>query len=104
MTSTTATATTATTTATEIATIFSPREAILHSADLLRKSITVKGTVVLADEALGRVDISHQGAKLIVRWNSKMEMPTVEQDIIITGVLKKEQRRTFLLANKFEDL
>lgn len=84
-------------------TIYTPREAILHSAQFLKKTISVQGTVVLADAELGRVDISHQGAKLIVRVNSSTSsMPQLQQQVVVTGVLRKEQRRTFLLADSVE--
>lgn len=80
--------------------VYSPREAILHSAELLKKAIVVQGTVVLVDEGMGRVDIAHQGAKLILRVPSNLIMPKTDQNIAVTGVLKKEQRRTFLMASK----
>ena len=85
------------------AVVYSPREAILHSAQFLKKTILVRGTVVLADERMGRVDIAYQGAKLILRLppNSvSSSMPQVDQEIVVTGVLRKEQRRTFLMASK----
>ena len=81
--------------------VYSPREAILHSAQFLKKTIVVRGTVVLADESMGRVDISHQGAKIILRLPSSIiSMPQVDQEIVATGVLRKEQRRTFLMVSK----
>jgi len=80
-------------------TIITPRDAILHIARLLNKEkISVKGTTVLVDEELGRVDISHSGAKLIVRMPAATTMPKMGTEIVVTGVIKKEQRRTFLLA------
>ena len=92
---------TATTQQTSSTPLYAPREAILHSAEFLKKTIAVKGTVVLADPELGRVDISHQGAKLIVHWNDK-EMPKLQQTIVVTGILRKEQRRTFLVAKEID--
>ncbi|CAB9505082.1 expressed unknown protein [Seminavis robusta] len=106
--------------------IYTPREAVLHSADFLKRRntvITVRGTAVLVDKELGRVDIAHNGAKLIVRLppeapagivivddgdhdakenisSSQEEEKIVKSGIIVdvTGTLRKEQRRTFLQA------
>ena len=81
--------------------VYTPREAILNSAQFFKKTISVQGTVVLSDESLGRVDITHQGAKLIVRLPPSLtSMPEVDRQIIVTRVLRKEQRRTFLMATK----
>ena len=93
------------------ANIITPREAILHSAKLLNQgNISVRGTVVLVDGELGRVDIAHGGAKLIIRvpstttngdMDARHNMPITGAEIVVKGVLKKEQRRTFLLASSF---
>ncbi|OEU10951.1 hypothetical protein FRACYDRAFT_271023 [Fragilariopsis cylindrus CCMP1102] len=55
--------------------ILSPRDVILHCAELLlvttksksRRLISVRGTVVYVEPSTKRVDIVYQGAKLIVR-------------------------------------
>jgi hypothetical protein len=111
--------------------IYTPREAILHSADFLQKRnhvVNVRGTVVLVDSERSRLDISHNGAKLIVRLMPLDELPqgivlvddndasddrghvcqeseTSTKDIIqkgtlinVRGMLRKEQRRTYMLA------
>lgn len=79
------------------------RQAILHSADLLKKEITTSGKVVVLDRELGRMDISDGGAKLIVR----IPKPIINTDnlsigdvVAVTGILKKEERRTFLEGNR----
>lgn len=99
--------------------VYAPREAILHSSDLLRTVIHVRGTAVLVDPERMRLDISHNGAKLIVRLppdlpegiflvddfgGTRADCVTAK-DIIkngtvvtVKGRLRKEQRRTFLEA------
>ena len=83
--------------------------AIFKSAELLNKELTIQGIVVLVDPALNRMDIAENGAKLIVRLlvvpsseQSEKEEPTssvtVGSTVTITGILRKEQRRTFLQA------
>jgi hypothetical protein len=65
--------------------IYTPREAILHSAAFLQKRnhvVNVRGTVVLVDIERSRVDISHNGAKLIVRLMPLDELP---QGIVLVG-------------------
>jgi hypothetical protein len=111
--------------------IYTPREAILHSAELLMKRnhvVNVRGTVVLMDSERNRMDIAHNGAKLIVRLMAVDELPQgivlvddndasgdrrcatkdfepsmndiIEKGTMITvkGTLRKEQRRTFMQA------
>ena len=93
-------------TMTTILTEQSIREAILHSATLLNTKISVRGTVVLMDSELGRMDVANDGAKLIVRLcmeNSKVANIQVGNEVTVTGVLRKEQRRTFLQANRVEN-
>lgn len=105
--------------------LMTPREAIFHSADLLlankKKSPTddggvhrnaagktlvrIQGHVALWDPELERLDMAHEGAKLIVRTAScpdkeataDLELGTT---VVVEGVLKKEQRRTFLEATQ----
>ena len=102
--------------------IYTPREAILHSAEFLPKRnhvIHVRGEVVLVDLERQRLDLAHQGAKLIVRLleyppgiilvddndadtsRRVSETSTVVQKgsiVTVKGTLRKEQRRTFLQA------
>ena len=90
--------------------------AIFKSAELLNKELTVQGTVVLVDPALNRMDIAENGAKLIVRLlvvpsseqSEKEEDPTssvvVGSTVTVTGILRKEQRRTFLQATSVVQL
>ena len=91
-----------TTTPTCSTAILTPREAILFSAKLLNKGeISVRGTTVVVDAELGRVDIALGGAKLIVRLPASAKFPEMGTEITVQGVLKKEQRRTFLVASSF---
>jgi hypothetical protein len=97
------------------------RDAILHSATLLKRELTVCGRVVVLDLELGRMDISDAGAKLIVRLvvvvaeqqetdyddddddaankgHTTKVVVRVGDTVSVTGILKKEERRTFLQA------
>jgi hypothetical protein len=80
------------------------REAILHSADLLKTKVTVEGTVMLLDLDLGRMDVVRDGAKLIVRLtaNGIVDGIVVGDEVAVTGMLRKEQRRTFLQASQVQ--
>ncbi|KAL3929183.1 MAG: hypothetical protein SGBAC_012322 [Bacillariaceae sp.] len=103
--------------------LMTPRQVILHSADLLLAKqndttgkpiiivIKVQGQVALWDPELCRLDIAHKGAKLIVRTpascciNETNDTTTkgsiqVGSTVVVQGVLKKEQRRTFLEATQ----
>lgn len=71
------------------------------------EAISVVGTCVLLDHALGRIDLSEPGAKLIVNI-SMLDAPSaqlvasaqigVHSKLRITGVIKKQSRRTFMEA------
>jgi hypothetical protein len=76
------------------------RDAILHSADLLKSKVSVEGTVMVLDPDLGRMDVARDGAKLIVRLaaNGIVDGMVVGDEVVVTGTLRKEQRRTFLQA------
>jgi hypothetical protein len=77
------------------------REAILHSATLLKSELTIRGRVVVLDLDLGRMDLSDAGAKLIVRilpYDENGTIISVGDVVTVTGMLKKEERRTFLQA------
>mmetsp|Transcript_20131 Transcript_20131/g.31104 ORF Transcript_20131/g.31104 Transcript_20131/m.31104 type:complete len:122 (+) Transcript_20131:14-379(+) len=86
-------------------TIRTIQEVIFHTAAFLKKEVIVGGTVTVLDQELGRMDISHNGAKLIVRvlpptLFEKCIPPLVMGDnVVVTGILRKEQRRTFLEAS-----
>lgn len=87
--------------------VLTPKQAIFHSASLLRKTITVQGKVVFQDVPLRRVDIAHEGAKLIVRLPDALVLESAKniamnETIFVSGMLKKEQRRTFLEATKVQ--
>lgn len=113
---------------------YTPREAILHSASLLKTEISVEGEVAILDRELRRLDLTSGGGKLIVRLRdaSAMDPSTLELEkniqailsresttrttsgdqydsrarvlVRVTGVLRKEQRRTFLAATKLESI
>ena len=84
------------------------RDSILHSASLLNKQLTTSGTVVVVDVPMGRMDIAESGAKLIVRLpaddgsieknNETIKSIKNGDQVIVVGILRKEQRRTFLQA------
>jgi hypothetical protein len=80
------------------------REAILHSADLLKTKVTVEGTVRVLDPDLGRMDMAREGSKLIVRLaaNIILDGIVVGDEVVVTGMLRKEQRRTFLQATQVQ--
>lgn len=87
--------------------LLTPKEAILFSASFLGKSIDVEGIVVLVDLDRQRIDIAQNGAKLILRLppQEKSEQSSIDHVghniqtdhvLRVRGILKKEQRRTFL--------
>lgn len=89
-------------------TLLSPKEAILFSASLLGKTIDVQGIVVLLDLDRQRIDIAQNGAKLILRLPPPESPPQIndvaniqtETVLRVRGILRKEQRRTFLQVEK----
>jgi len=90
--------------ATTSAVCVSLREAIFDPAALARRKVRVVGTVVLVDLELGRIDVSHDGAKLIVRIGqvaSKDAAAAVRvlDTVAVTGTVLGEQRRTFMDAS-----
>ena len=61
----------------------------------------LRGTVVVLDRELGRIDISAGGAKLICRIDemaAASDMLAEASVVRVTGRLRKQQRRTFLEA------
>lgn len=92
--------------------LMTPRQAIFHSAELLmpkqgsnKPTIQVQGQVAMWDPSLARLDMVHEGAKLIVRTTSCDEINVqVGDTVVVQGVLKKEQRRTFLEATKVVEI
>lgn len=80
------------------------REAILHSTDLLKTKVAVEGKVTVLDPDLGRMDVARDGAKLIVRLaaNEIAGGIAVGDEVVVMGVLRKEQRRTFLQATQVQ--
>lgn len=103
--------------------IRTPKQAIFHSAELLKQEIVVQGKLVALDLERRRLDIAEGGGKLIVRlmndeqcqvaasiWNKALvveEDSTSRADALllqVQGKLKKEQRRTFLEATKIRKL
>lgn len=79
------------------------REVIFDPQAQMDGMVTVRGQVAFLDLGMDRMDISEDGAKLIVRL-SRLEDPhrsllTPETTTVeVTGNVKKEQRRTFLDA------
>lgn len=92
-------------------TLLTPKEAILYSASLLGKTIDVQGVVVLLDWDRRRIDIAQNGAKLILRLPQEEssllpkvpDVANIQTDHVlrVRGILRKEQRRTFLQVEKF---
>ncbi|CAJ1943327.1 unnamed protein product [Cylindrotheca closterium] len=101
--------------------LLTPRQVIFHSADLLlakkalpddnvirnaagKPMVQIQGQVALWDPELQRLDMVHQGAKLIVRTTQSCDVTCLEvgKTVVVEGVLKKEQRRTFLEATKVQ--
>lgn len=80
------------------------REIIFSPAEFFKKTTTVSGLVVLLDASLGRMDISNDGAKLIVEvgQNTNIEGMEVGAEVLVTGKVKKQQRRTYLEAEKVD--
>jgi hypothetical protein len=80
------------------------REAILHSANLLKTKVAVEGMVTVLDPDLGRMDVARDGAKLIVRLAASeiADGIAVGDEVVVMGVLRKEQRRTFLEATQVQ--
>ena len=63
----------------------------------------VEGNIVLVDINLGRVDISDNGAKLIVeigQIQGDIELIQLGTRVLLTGIIKKHQRRTFQEAKQ----
>ena len=81
------------------------QEVIFHTASFLKKEVTVGGTVTVLDYELGRMDVSNNGAKLIVRvlnpslFGGCTPKLDIGDKVVVTGTLRKEQRRTFLEAS-----
>ena len=92
--------------------VLTPKQAIFYSAELLLKKvvagnttsstlrIAVRGMIVWLDLERHRMDIAEAGGKLIVRWNGPIDASLLKEGVVVqvTGLLKKEQRHTFLEA------
>ena len=76
------------------------RQVIFSPAEFFKQSTSVAGRVVLLDHDLGRLDISDDGAKLTVEIGSVQLGETIQMGcrVLVTGRVKKQQRRTFLEA------
>eukprot|EP00756_Hemistasia_phaeocysticola_P006451 Hpha_TRINITY_DN13839_c0_g1::TRINITY_DN13839_c0_g1_i2::g.69582::m.69582 len=75
------------------------RDAILHSSALLNTLVRVEGRVSVLDTGMGRMDIVRDGGKLIVRIAEGMASGVaVGEEVLVSGTLRKEERRTFLEA------
>lgn len=77
-------------------------DTIFDPAAFLNKTIVVEGRCVMLDRELKRMDISDAGAKLICRLDqvdtSDVAKLSEASVVRVTGMIKKEQRRTFILA------
>ena len=80
-----------------------PKQVIFDPASFFKRSdTTVTGTVVLLDTELGRMDVSGDGAKLIVQIAAldpqSVSILRLGAQVSVTGCVKKQNRRTFLEA------
>ena len=87
------------------------RHVLFDPAAFLHSSVTVVGAVAMMDAKLGRVDVAHDGAKLIVQIGSLEDSSLlriengeidVSSFVAITGRIKKQQRRTYMEATSVE--
>lgn len=82
------------------------QQVIFSPGELLKSDVKVAGTIVLLDRNLCRMDISDEGAKLIVevgRVSDLGELDIVEGSrVSVLGRVRKQQRRTFLEAERIE--
>lgn len=82
------------------------RQVIFSPSDYLNGSTTVSGVIVLLDVSLGRMDISHDGAKMIVDVGNVTSAEGLREgsQVLVKGLVKKQQRRTFLAAEHVENI
>lgn len=76
------------------------REAVLHAASL-QGNIAVLGKIVYVEFQTKRVDIAHEGAKLIVdccNVDVDCDQFSIGDDIRVVGKLKRHQRRLYFEA------
>lgn len=82
------------------------REVLLEAHDLCSHRVRVVGAVALVDASLGRLDLRHDGAKVIVRVTgapaAQLAGVQIGHVLAVTGRLRREQRRTFVEAESFE--
>jgi len=83
------------------------QELIFDPSAFKATTVRVSGTVVMLDGTLGRLDLADRGAKLIVRVDparlagSSLDLHGRAE---VVGIVKKEQRRTFLDASEVRPL
>ena len=75
---------------------------IFHAAEYVNgPKVSVVGTCVVLDVALGRLDLSSNGAKLIVKLTEETSEALaagrlgIGSELCVTGALRKEGRRLF---------
>jgi hypothetical protein len=80
------------------------RQVIFSPADHFKQITTVAGCIVLLDLSLDRMDISDGGAKIIVQVAQvpSMDRLTEGSRVLVTGRVKKQQRRTYIEAEAVE--
>lgn len=81
-------------------------DAVLNSASLTNTTISVAGKVVLLDLETSRLDLAHEGAKLIVAVSTDGVIGDVKigDDVVAFGKLKRKQRRLYFEADLVECL
>lgn len=82
------------------------RDVIFAPAEYFKQIVSIGGTIVLLDVDLGRMDISSGGAKIMVDISQiekhSLDILQVLVEVIVTGYVKKQQRRTFFSAISVE--
>ncbi|GMI51102.1 hypothetical protein ScalyP_jg9195 [Parmales sp. scaly parma] len=78
------------------------REAIFHPVQLSKLTVSLSGTIAMIDEALQRIDINSDGAKLIVDASHpsiQFKDFTLGMPVRCVGQVKKKSRRMYFLAS-----
>ena len=83
------------------------RDVILNPSAFSKAPVKVEGTVVLLDRSIDRMDISSNGAKLIVQLahvedTGALDSLTESSVVAVAGTVRKQQRRTFMDAVSVE--
>jgi hypothetical protein len=85
--------------------VVTAREAVLNAASL-KDQIMVTGKIVYLDNESNRMDITTEGAKLIIDFTSVDTNIVfgIDDEVMVTGKLKRMQRRLFFQATKINKM